>query len=235
MGFRAAATTSPKPKMLLIASLRPAKAHNLAKYVAGADGGLVDMPPSPETQALEEASQAIPEIPWGGWLTEQIDMKATVSAGCDFVVFPAAKTPLAIPQNDALGKILEVEASLSDSLLRTVDELPVDAVLIADQGEDYLTWHHLMLFQHLVDLLTKPLLVSIPQTATAHELQALWEAGIDGVITEVSPRQPPGRIKQLRRAIDKLTLPSPRKRVKTEALLPYPGHESGAVTDEEEE
>jgi hypothetical protein len=159
------------------------------------------------------------------------------NVGCDFVVFPAANTSLAIPQGDEVGKILQVEASLSEGLLRTIDELPVDAVLIAgEQAEGYfLTWHHLMLFRRFASVLTKPLLVSIPSGVTANELQALWDAGVDGVIVAVGAGQPAGGLKGLRQAIDKLVFPSSRKRGKAEALLPYIGRETDVATEEEEE
>ncbi len=161
MGFTVAPPVSPKPKLLLIASLTQVNVDGLADYVAGADGGLLPMHQSSEAKALQEVSQAISNIPWGAWLRDsgQPEIKQIMKAGCDFVVFPAAKTSLAILQNEAVGRILEVGASLSDGLLRVIDALPVDAVLIADEmREDYfLTWHHLVLFQHFANLLTKPL------------------------------------------------------------------------------
>ena len=158
-------------------------------------------------------------------------------AGCDFVVFPATNTPLAILQNNEVGMILEVEASLGEGLLRAANEMPVDAVLIAaEQRENYfLTWQHLMLFQRFADLLTKPLLVSIPSNVTVGELQALWEAGVNGVIVEVTAGQPQGRLKELRQIIEKLTFPSPRRREKVEPLLPRIGREPSIATEEEEE
>jgi len=230
---------SPKPKLLLITSLTQVNVDGLADYVAGADGGLLHIHQSSEAKTLQEVSQAISDIPWGAWLRDsgQVEMDDIVKAGCDFVVFPAAKTSLAIYQNDAVGKILEVEASLSDGLLRAINDLPVDAVLIAGEpGEGYfLTWHQLMLFQHFGNLLTKPLLVPIPSNATANELQALWEAEVDGVIIEVEAGQPAGRVSELRQAIDKLTFPSHPKRRKAEALLPYIGQERSTITEEEEE
>jgi len=239
MGFTAAQPISPKPKLLLIASFTQVNVDGLAEYVDGADGGLLHIHQSPEAKALQELSRSISNIPWGVWLRNsgQPEIKQTMKAGCDFVVFPAAKTSLAILQDETVGRILEIEASLSDGLLRAIDELPVDAVLIAEElREDYLlTWHHLMLFQHFANLLTKPLLVSIPSNATANELQALWEAGVDGVIVEVEAGQPVGRVSKLRQAIDKLTFPSRRKRRKTEALLPHIGQESGIVADEDED
>ncbi len=240
IGFGRAQPVPEKPKILLIASLAGASIGGLADYVVGADAGLLPIPKlSSGAKTLKEMSQAVPDIPWGGWLRniDQGEIKQMAKAGCDFVVFPATNTPLALLQNDEIGKILEVESSLSEGLLRAVNELPIDAVLIAgEQREGYfLTWHHLMLFQRFADLLTKPLLASIPSNVTANELQALWEAGVDGVIIEVGVGQPADRLKKLRQVIDKLAFPSPRKRKKVESLLPYIGSEASIVTEEDEE
>ena len=239
MGFKAAQGVSPKPKMLLVASLVQADVSGVADYVAGADAGLLPIPKlSSGAKTLQRISQVVSDIPWGGWLRDvgREGIKQMANVGCDFVVFPAANTSLAIPQGDEVGKILQVEASLNDSLLRTISGLPVDAVLIAgEQAEGYfLTWHHLMLFRRFASLLTKPLLVSIPSGVTANELQALWDAGVDGVIVAVGASQPAGGLKGLRQAIDKLVFPSSRKRGKAEALLPYIGRETDVATEEEE-
>ncbi len=240
MGFRRAQPASKKPKILLIAGLTEVSAGGLADYVAGADAGLLRVPKlSSGVKTLKEMSQAAPDIPWGGWLRniDQGGIKQMARAGCDFVVFPAANTPLALLQNDKIGKILEVESSLNEGLLRAVNELSIDAVLIAaeQEGEYFLTWHHLMLFQRFADLLTKSLLASIPPSVTTNELQALWEAGVDGVVIEVGGGQPADRLKKLRQAIDKLAFPSQRKRGKAEALLPHIGSEASVVTEEDEE
>jgi len=240
IGFRTIQPVSPKPKIQLVASLAQENVESLASYVAGADAGLLRISKlSPGAKALNRMSQGHSDIPWGGRLEGSGlgDIKQMLKAGCDFIVFPAANTPLAIPQDDGMGKILEVEASLSEVLLRAVNELPTDAVLIAgERGEDYfLTWQHLMLFRRFADLLTKPLLVSIPSEVTAGELRALWEAGIGGVVVEVTVGQPQDRLKELRQVIDQLAFPSPRKREKAEPLLPHISQESGMTTTEEEE
>jgi len=240
MGFRQARPVSPKPKILLVASLAQANLEELADCVAEADAGLLHISEvGSGAKALQKISQVVPDIPWGGWLGDsgQGEIKEMVKVGWDFVVFPAANTSLAMFQGGEVGKILEVESSLSEGLLRAVNKLPIDAVLIArEQGECYfLTWHHLTLFQHFADLLTKPLLVSIPLSVTASELQALWEAGVDGVVIELGAGQPIDRLKELRQVVDKLDFPSPRKRKKVEALLPYFAEERDIVTGEEEE
>ncbi|MBA7654365.1 hypothetical protein ES703_62242 [subsurface metagenome] len=240
MGFRRAQPVSEKPKILLIASLAGASVGGLADYVVGADAGLLRIPKlSSGAKTLKEMSQAVPDIPWGGWLRNinQGGIKQMAKAGCDFVVFPAINTPLALLQNDEIGKILEVESSLDEGLLRAINELSIDGVLIAaeQEGEYFLTWQHLMLFQRFAHLLTKPLLVSIPSNVTTNELQALWGAGVDGVVIEVGAGQPADKLKKLRQVIDKLAFPSQRKRGKAEALLPHIGREVSIVTEEEEE
>ena len=240
MGFRAAQPVSQVPKMVLIASLAQADIDGLTDYMAGADAGLLDIANlSSGAKTFQKAYQAMSDIPWGGWLrdTGQKETKPLIKAGCDFVVFPAATTLPAVLQDDEVGKVLQVETSLSDSLLKTVDDLPVDAILIAgiQEGEHFLTWHHLMIIQRFASSLTKPLLVSIPSNVTANEFQALKEAGVDGVIVEVGGGQPAQRLSQLRQVIDNLTVPPPRKRGKVGALLPHIGGEADIITEDIEE
>jgi len=234
MGFRAGQSVSPKPKMLLIASLAQASVDNLADYVAGADAGLLPISRlEADTKVLQEYSEAVPDIPWGGWLRDISwgEVKPMKRDGCDFMVFPSANTPLAILQNNEVGKILEVEASLSEGLLTAINELPVDAVLIAsEQKEDcFLTWQHLMLFWRFANSVTKPLLVTVPAGVGANELQVLWEVGVDGVIVEVGAEG----LRELRQAIDKLTLSPQRRRKKAEALLPHISAETDVATEED--
>ncbi len=239
IGFRATLPASPKPKIQLVASLTENNIDHLADFVAGADAGLLQISNlGSGIRTLQKMHQIVPDIPWGGWLRD-IDWKETkqeAKLDCDFLVFTAANTSLAILQNNEVGRILEVEASLSEGLLRTVDELPVDAVLIAnDQGEgNLLTWRHLMIFQRFADLLAKPLLISAPPSVTADELQTLWRTGVDGVIVKVGVDQPAAILKGLRQTIDKLTFPAQHKQKRTEALLPYVRGEERPVTEEEE-
>ena len=235
IGFRTAQPDSQKPKMLLIASLAQDDVGNLADYVAGADAGLVHISrASPET--FQKICQVVPDIPWGEWLrdTGRKGIKQGVEAGFDFVVFPADSTLPALLQSDKVGRVLQVEASLTEGLLRAVNELPVDAVFIASEQEEgyFLTWRHLMIFQRFADLLTKPLLASVPSDVTANELLALWEAGVSGVVVGIGKAA--GRLKKLRQVIDQLTFPQ-RKQGGAEALVPHISGETDSVIEEEEE
>jgi hypothetical protein len=216
MGFRAAGA-KPKPKMALVANAAEAKA-------AGADAMLVSIP-----KAAKSLKKPKAKIPWGGWLKEvsAAEVKRLVEGGADFIVFPAASVSSAVLEDDKLGKIVEVEADIEASLLKAIDDLPVDAVLIAGENPS-LTWQDLMLFRRCANILSKPLLVMVSPDVTASELQALCEAGMAGVVTGAN-------LDKLRKAIDKLTVPKASKRRKAEPLLPRIGGGVGTVSEEEEE
>jgi len=160
-----------------------------------------------------------------------------IQNGCDFVVFPATTTPMTIPSDDEAGKILQVETSLSEGMLRTINQLPVDAVLVSveQKGKYDLTWHQLMLFQRFANMVTKPLLVPIPANTAANELQVLWDAGVDGVVVETGAGKPAEELKKLRKVIDGLTFPTTRKHEKREAVLPRADKDAEAVAELEEE
>lgn len=237
MGFKVTPAALSGPRMLLVASLAGAGIDGLAQRVAGVDGGLVDISgPGAGAKTLRKVRKVAPDIPWGGWLKGGGGgMGPLVKAGCDFVVFPLA-TPLVTLQDSEIGRVLQVEESLSESLVPAIDDLPVDAILVTGgQKEHFLTWKHLMVFQYFAGLLSKPLLVSVASTVADSELQALWEAGVDGVVVEVEAAQPVARLSELRQLIDGLTLPSYRKLKKAEAILPYIGGGGDTVIDDEDE
>jgi hypothetical protein len=159
-----------------------------------------------------------------------------VEAGGDFLVFPASSRISTAPTDKKPGRILQVESSMDDSLLRAVNSLPVDAVLAADTfAGGSLVWHELMIFQHLANTLSKPLIINIPADTTEAELKALWEAGADGLLVEASAMKA-GGLKALQKAIGNLPPRSERKRGKIDALLPRTGGgETRAMPPDEEE
>jgi hypothetical protein len=241
MGFRTARTVSSESRILLIASLAPGGVtERLADCADGADAVLLRLAKvGPTAKTLPKAAAALPVLPWGVWLedTSAKRLATLAGAGGDFAVFPAASQAAAATPEAKTGLILQLEPSLGDSLLRTVNDLPVDAVLADDTHEAGATiaWHQLMALQRLSNLLTKPLIAPIPLNITDGELKALWEAGVDAVVVEVDTTQPK-RLGELRRSIGQLPPRSLRKSGKAEALLPRAGVErNAAIPDEEDE
>ena len=125
---------------------------------------------------------------------------------------------------------------MDDGLLRAVNDLPADAVLLTDTFDESgsLVWHQLMIFRHLTTFISKPLLVPVPAAITEGELKALWDAGIDGVVVDATGV---GDLKGLRQIADKLPPRSARKRGKMDVMLPMAGGEAYTTPppDEEEE
>ncbi len=216
MGFRAA-NAKPRPKMLLVA-------HTTASAKAtGADAWLLTIP---KTGA--RLPKAKSTLPWGGWLKDVSApvLKKLGEGGADFVVFPAGSASKPILEDEKLGKVVEVEADIEAGLLKSVDGLPVDAVLVKGEKAS-LTWQDLMLFRRAANILTKPLLVAVSPDITASELQALCEAGIDGVVVGAN-------LDKLRKAIDKLPSPKADKH-HAEPLVPRVGGVVESAAEEEEE
>lgn len=232
MGFGRAQPASARPNMVLIASLSLRAIDRLADCVTGADAGVWHIATGADIKSLSEKAHTIPDIPWGYWLTggSPEELESIARTGLDFVIFPAT-TPLAILQDSEAGRILQVGASLPEGLLRTINGLPIDAVLVTGDQEpgNFLTWHHLLLCQRFASVLDKPLLVTLPPEVTDKELQALLEAGVSGVIIEAAGSQ----TSRLRQQIDKLT--APRRRRRREPLVPRIAPEPEPVTEEEEE
>jgi hypothetical protein len=240
IGFRAERAASSASRMLLITGLDVSAIGVLSDYVSDANAVLLRPGKTRLTAtAIQKAIEALPDIPWGGYLEDAGAKKVgmLVEAGCDFIVFPVASPVTAMPQDEKVGRILQLPSALDDGSLRAINELSVDAVLATDacQAGEPVAWHHLIKIQHLANILTKPLLIPVSLNTDSSELKAIWEAGVDGVVVEAGTGEPEG-LKKLRKAVSELPPRSARRRGKAEALLPQvSGEEARAVPDEEEE
>jgi hypothetical protein len=241
MGFTAFAPAPEKPRMQLVAA---ASADNLSKILSrlnAADAALVEVAKSDDVDALEQVCQAKDGVPGGAWVKAANGgaLKKVLNAACDFVVFgPGA--PLTITQKAQLGRILEMDAGLSEGLLRTAADLPVDAVLAAGTGDEKsLTLNRLMLIQRMVYLVGKPVLVPAPAGITGPELQALWDMGIGGVVIDVSDDKSAEKLSDIKKLIEKLSPPALRKKRAAPILprfqpeAPGPAEEEGGGEEDE--
>jgi hypothetical protein len=240
MGFRTSRQAETPPAIMIIAGVPTNGIGSPVKSIAGADAILLHTDePGLTAKNLQKIVKSLKDTPWGVHLDDSGDEAAAmVEAGCDFMVFSPTSRISAVPQDEKTGKILQVESSMDDGLLRAVNDLPADAVLLTDTFDesDALVWHQLMIFRHLANFISKPLLVRVPATISEVELKALWDTGIDGVVVEVDITGG-GDLKELRQMAGKLPPRSARKRGKMDVLLPRTSGETitEAPPDEEEE
>ena len=231
MGFHRGAPTPDKPRMLLIADFEGNEDNT----------GLIDAAGNADAVILTSGESAV-SLPknalWGVRLAETGEAKInqSVKSDADFIIFPADGMVMGIPNLADTGKVMQISASLDEGLVKTINRLPVDAVLItADKNDVFYTWHQLMQWQRITALLHKPIMLILPRSIGKEELQTLWEIGIDGVVLGVNLIKQNG-INKLHKIISDLPPRSALKNRK-DALLPAPQEksETTAEIDEEEE
>jgi hypothetical protein len=235
MGFHTSRKAETPPSILIIAVVQVSGTGAAVKSVAGADAVLLRAKTGGLTaSALQKMVKPLKETPWGVLGEESADNAAALTgAGCDFLVFTPASSVAATPQDEKTGKILQVESAMDDGLLRAVNDLPADALLLTDTFDEGggLVWHQLMIFRHLKSFIAKPLLVPVPAAISEADLKALRDAGIDGIVAEAAG----GDLKELRDMAAKLPPRAAPKRGKVDVILPRASTPIAASPDEEEE
>lgn len=237
MGFRAALTVSKRQSMLLVASLPCGDAEAAACAQDSADAVLVSIGNlKAEAKALKQMVSAWADIPWGAWLETATGdgIRQLQKMGCDFIVFDAARTAASALPEEEIGRVLKIDPSLADGLVRTIDELPVDGALLSPGSESpFLSVHLLMVCQRLASIVRKPLLLAAPSAVTDSDVESLWQAGVDGLVIRLETQGQRAKLLELRQAIDDLPPAVKRQRGEVEALLPCVG-EADAELEEEE-
>lgn len=237
MGFMLRKAEVEKPRLLLLAELA---AENLEKWgepLKAADGLIIDVNKTEDITSAEKACQTNSTIPAGAWLktSSAAVLKKAATTECDFLVFSSA-IPVTLTRKEKLGRILDIDITLSEGLLRAASELPLDALIVTGKHIELdLTLNRLMYIQRLLLLANKPVLVVVENTLSGPEMQSLWDIGVGGIIVEVSDERFAEKLTDLRSIIDKLEAPAFRKKAKTSAILPRMQAEAPQPEHEHEE
>ena len=213
MGFITAKSEKVRPRIQLVVDIE----------IGGSKPGLIELDKADALMAPISAIDTDKTI-LGSWLAkgDAAEVEKNIEAGTDFIVLTANGEIL--PPDQKIGKILQIEASITDVLLRTVSALPIDAVLIKEEKNGFsLTWKRLMLIHRFSGLAGKPLMIEVLPTVTGAELQQIWEAGVSGIIVKTDAEQAEAVVLNLRNIIDKLTFPSKKKQEKSMAIVPNIG------------
>ena len=230
MGFHPGDAGSAPPSMLLIAGLRgrdAAEARALAE--SNIDAGLILEPA--EAAQIKQIAQAMGSLPLGVFLRGESSPGAAeiADSGGDFIVFDT-RMPVKTLEAKGLGKLLAVEPSLESSIIGGISELEVDGVLMVNK-QPVITIEHLLFCRRVIASTAKPLLMAVASPLTKEDINSLWEAGVEGIVTP--PGQPPRQLSPLREMI--AALPRHRKRRRGEAGVALPHYGVPAEQEEEEE
>ncbi|MFO7774003.1 MAG: hypothetical protein R6V59_08770 [Dehalococcoidia bacterium] len=232
IGFHPSASESKSSAMLLVVGLSGAEAKE-AKMAAdvNADAGLV-LGQVQGATIVRQMVEAASDIPLGVFVKGASEEKTNelVGSGCDFVVFDI-KVAATILHREEVGKFLMVEPSLDQGFVRAINGLEVDGVFISGGGGDsFVAVEHLLVCRRFVELLEKPVMLTLPSSVTRAELTSLWQAGVDGVVALST--QPVEALAELKKMIGDLPRRARGRRAKAGVMLPHGGV---LATEEDEE
>lgn len=236
MGFGATLSREKTPPLLVIGILRKDYAKG-ATSLAQAKGDASLFYIADTASVTAKACNALGSIPWGVW-SESMgvqDIQKLKEQGCDFLVFQGEAVALEALEEDEIGRILVLPAETEDRVLRTLDDLPVDALLLrlVDSDASPLTLGHLMQIGAIRGMTSKYLLVERPAPPSRRELEALRDAGVDAVALDVATTTA-DQMTQIRQELLDLPRRKPRAE-RSAAVLPYIGTRPGRAKPEEEE
>jgi methylmalonyl-CoA mutase cobalamin-binding subunit len=124
-----------------------------------------------------------------------------------------------------------IEPSLDQGLVRAINSLEVDGVFISSRGGDsFVAVEHLLVCRRFVELLEKPVMITLPSLVTKAELTNLWQVGVDGVVAPST--QSVEALAELKKMIGDLPRGARGRRAKAGVVLPHYG---GGVVEEEDE
>jgi hypothetical protein len=217
--------------MLLVAGLEgasPDEARLLAQGLAHA--GLVTGH-ALDVSNISELISASNGVPVGVFLgAQEADrMREVVDAGCDFVVLDR-QVPAGTLEQDDVGKLLAVDSSFDYTLVRGINSLDVEAVLVDAVVQSSLTVEGVLLFRRFSSLLSKPVVARLAAPVSAGDVVALWKAGVDALV--VPPGQDESVYAGLREAVDELPRGAREKRRRWDVVLP---RQTGGGVDQAEE
>jgi hypothetical protein len=183
LGFAAAAARTKSPTMLLGAQIAGDGSKDGAAAVeAGADLLLLTQPVKSPSESLSDAVVGV----WPSKLSAD-GIREAKDSSADFVVIDFDNTPASVLLDDDKGHVLLAPDEIEDMLLRVVESLSVDAILIAD-GPGSLTVRRQLELRRIHGLTQKPLLMVVPPDISAQELTALREIGVIGVIVDLGAK-----------------------------------------------
>ncbi len=185
---RALGFASPEPQrtapILLLGIVKAGDAgqSTIAKK-AGLDG-LVFIPSEKAPKAsIAKSVKSAESVTAGVWLEKA---SASLPDGCDFEIFSSIQTPLSALNGEDRTLFMQVAAEMDDSLLRTIDLLPVDGFVVSIADAATLDVGQLMRLARVRSATGRYLFVQLAQIPSKDEAEQLRDAGVSAIVLNVS-------------------------------------------------
>ena len=234
MGF-GSARAEKTPGLALVGYVSTNHAEGLGAIAElGLDAALLAGLDGPgQLKALEKS---LPSLPWGvrvSSLSEE-DSLEYCEQGCDLLAFSLEGTSAGAVANDEVARVLYTDAGLEDRELRGIASLPLDVFVLRVPGLGD-SW----LLQDLASVamvgrrVDKFVLVQIDKAPSAKDLEALRNAGVNGLVADVDGMGVEA-LAALKTACLDMPRPRPQRRGIT-PIVPSSVFPSGSTPEPEEE
>ena len=185
IGFGAAARRQPMPTMVLLAATAVPDA--VADLGGASLDGVIFRGNGVDAASASQAMKALPDVPWGAQantLTAD-DVGMLVEAGADFVSLTGLTSALDAVRDEDVGRLLVIPVDLKEEHARSLEVMPVDAVVYADAVASPLTLEVLMHLATARCEIGRPFLLPVHGALSAWELECLREIGVEGVVADL--------------------------------------------------
>ncbi len=232
LGF-ASARTKPTPSMIVVAQVSADwKAAASKAIAAGAE--VVLLSGSPTEADIKATAEVAADNPCGLIASPGATLDTLSDNGIDFVVLDS-DAPASALQTEDLTFLLKVGEEISDIQLRTVEPLPVDA-LVLDTPPGTFTIGRQMELQRITGLARKPMLMSPAPGASQDDLLSLRDSGVMLLSVDMSASGAAETLGQLAKLVADLPQRRSRQRgEKGEVTLPTPSQPQEEHEHDDEE
>ena len=219
LGFTAATSRETIPQMALLARVATPRQSDIS---ALADAKVDAFILTNEGKDLERAVKPLKDRVWGAKVErlERAQMESYKAKGSDFVVFGIDGTLADSLEEGEVARVLRIATNLEEPILRGLEDLPVDIVLLQRPGaSEPLTLTHLLAISNVRGFVSRYLLLEWDGELTARDLEHIRDVGVDGIVLDTA-EVGADTFKTVRQRIDAMPKRKPRGEQKPEAVLP---------------
>ena len=197
---------------------------------------LVDLHVGAAEDGVNAAFDALDGCIWGLSVDDGVGAEVVAAAkerGCDFVALDSTGAPASLLSEEDLGKLVAVQGDLDERTAGAIRSLAFDGSLYHPQGGlSPLSLGRLIAVQRAHRLLGNPFLVSVSGELSQAELKELRDAGIAGIVMELTDAE---AIARARESIRGLPRSRPKARQRRNVAPLVPSTQAGQVDDYDDE
>ena len=190
---------------------------------ADVEAVLVELHVGAGEDGLNAAFGALDGRIWGLSVDEGVGLEVVAAAkerGCDFLALDNRSAPASLLSEEDLGKLVVVEDELDERTAGAIRSLAFDGALYHPQeGLSPLSLGRLIAVQRAHRLLGNPFLVSVSAELSQAELKELRDAGIGGIVMQLTDAEAIARTRESIRGLPR-SRPRARQRRNIAPLVP---------------